>query len=965
MNYSKVLFFLLFVAGVYTAQAQNGSLSGMITDGETGEELIGATVYIPSIAKGAVTDIYGNYSIKGIPAGTYKVEVSYVTYQKNTIEGVEIKDGQNTEISVALSTAEQQLDEVVVVAKQIKNNEVALLSMQRKAVGVQDGISSQEIKNLGASNAAESMKQVTGASIEDGKYVVMRGLGDRYSISLLNGIPLPSADPYRNSTSMDMIPADMVMNIVTQKTFTPDMPGNFTGGAVDITTKSMPEEFYFNAGMSFGYNTQSSFRDDFITDSNSGGMDWLGYDDGTRDRPTVFDANKQYLQGSAANQTAIIGRVPENDFERNLIDESSKAFNSSFLERRKSSAMNYGLNIAFGNQHQYGDKKLGYNVGLLYDRSYEMVPSGMEGYYSRSLSGTSDLVREQEFTTMSGSEKATVGGLFGLSYQFSPTNEINFDAIYNHSGESYAQVNDGYWRNTAYPNFNTRVNGFKERELVDLQLRGKHYFMNLNELKIDWSAGRVNVSQDEPDMKLFAYNTTTSNGQTDYIMNQSEVGILPTHLYRYLNDVQYNAKLDISFKLLKDAEHTLKFGGWYSTKERDYEEFFYSQVQVPVNQYNPSYVTFSEAAGDFDRFFSDANSGIVDTPTSNGTGRYGFGNFYQDLSRLQNFYSGNETIIAGYAMADFRVTDKFQVVAGGRVETTDIETLSLDKNAAPGIIDQVDFLPSVNTKYAITENANLRLAYSQTLARPNLREIAPIFSISMVGRPNFLGNPDLLRTKIQNFDLRYELFPKAGELIAFSAYYKSFNDPIVLQLTPKASSPEIRPINVGTATVYGAEVEFRKRLDFLGETFQNFKLSANFSYIYSRIDKSDEEIAAFRAQGLDLDEWRPLPGQSPYIVNVALNHYSPKLDWDNTLSFNIWGERLSYVTGAIDPDVYEQPRPSLNFVSRKSVGEHWSVSFKAMNILNMTYEKKFQDTEYDYETYQVGTDINVGVSYKF
>ncbi|QCK13783.1 TonB-dependent receptor [Mangrovivirga cuniculi] len=966
MNYSKVLFFLLFVTGAFAAHAQNGSMSGTITDGETGEELIGATVYIPSISKGMVTDIYGSYSIKNIPAGTYNVEISYVSYQKKTVEGVEIKDGQNTEITVALASDVQQMEEVVVVAKQIKNNEAAMLSLQRKAVGVQDGISSQEIKNLGASNAAESMKQVTGASIEDGKYVVMRGLGDRYSISLLNGIPLPSADPYRNSTSMDMIPADMVMNIITSKTFTPDMPGNFTGGAVNITTKSMPEEFYFNAGMSFGYNTQSSFRNDFIIDSNSGSTDWLGYDDGTRERPMIFDEYSEYLLGSSnARATAIKGRLTENEFERNIIDESSKIFNSDFVERTKNSGLNHGLNIAFGDQFSIGEKKLGYNVGLLYSRSYTFIPNGMEGYYSRGLTNSDNLIREQDYSLTSGKETATVGGLFGLSYQFNPTNEINFDVIYNHTGESFANVNDGFWRNTGYENFNSRSNGFTERGLTDLQLRGKHYFMDLKDLKIDWSAGRVNVTQDQPDMKLFAYNTTVENGERNYIMNQSEVGILPTHLYRYLEDVQYNAKLDVSFKPFEGYDHSIKFGGWYSSKDRDYQEFFYSQVQVPNSQYNTSYLSFSEAAGDLDAFFSNDNAGVVDSPESNGTDRYGFGNFYSDQSRLQNFYNGNETILAGYGMAEINVTDKLQFVAGARLEKTDIETVSLDERAAKGVINQLDVLPSINSRYKLSENANFRAAYTQTLARPNLREIAPIFSISMVGRPNFLGNPNLERTKVQNFDLRYELFPKAGELIAVSAYYKSFENPIVLQISPKASSPEIRPINVGTATVYGAEIEFRKRLDFIGESFENFKFSANFSYIYSRIDKSDEEISAYEAQNLDLKEWRPLPGQSPYIVNLALNHYSPKLDWDNTLSFNVWGERLSFVTGAIDPDVYEQSRPSLNFVSRKSVGEHWSVSFKAMNILNMTYKKKFQDTDYVFESYQVGTDVNFGVTYKF
>ncbi|MCX2745962.1 TonB-dependent receptor [Mangrovivirga sp. M17] len=962
MNYSKVLFFLLFVTGAFAAHAQNGSMSGMITDGETGEELIGATVYIPSISKGMVTDIYGNYSIKNIPAGTYNVEISYVSYQKKTIEGVEIKDGQNTEISVALASDVQQMEEVVVVAKQIKNNEAALLSMQRKAVGVQDGISSQEIKNLGASNAAESMKQVTGASIEDGKYVVMRGLGDRYSISLLNGIPMPSADPYRNSTSMDMIPSDMVMNIVTQKTFTPDLPGNFTGGAVNISTKSMPEEFYLNVGLSMGYNTQSSFNDSFISDGNKGSTDWLGFDDGTRDRPDVVVDNNYELRD--AINLSIQGRNPENESQRNLIDQSAKSLGGNFLPTTGSSSLNHGLNVSFGDQLGLGEKKLGYNIGLFYDRSFDYVGSGQAGYYN-TVDAEVGPIEEQNYVTRTGTDKASVGALAGLSYQFNPTNEINLDVIYNHVGESSATINDGTWSSVTKPYFTSTLTSFKERTLSNVQLRGKHYFNEFKELKIDWSVGRINVKQDLPDMKIFAYAKDIVDGEDVYFMGASEIGYLPSHIFRYLDDVQNTAKLDIELKPFAGFNHKFKVGGWYSKKDRVFEDYFYEQVNPTPNQLNPSYLTFNGASGDLEAFFDNSNYGVVDSPSSNGTSSYGFGNYFRNRSFIPNFYTGEETIISGYAMADIEVSKNFQFVGGIRVESTDINTVSRDESAGRGVVNQINFLPSVNTKYKLSENANLRFAYGKTLARPNLREISPVYSIGIIGRPNYQGNINLQATKIHNFDLRYELFPKAGEMFAVSAYYKNFNNPIVLQLSPNSGSPEIKPINLDNATVYGAEIEFRKRLDFLGEKFENFKFGANFSYIYSRINKSQEEIDAYQEQELDFEDWRPLQGQSPYIINLSLNHYSPKLDWDNTLSFNIWGERLAYITGPLDPDVYEQSRPSLNFVSRKSINEHWSVSFKAMNILNMNYEKKFKDTDFIYESYQVGTDINLGVSYSF
>ena len=256
-----VLSFGLLAISIFPAFSQ-GSVSGLIVDSTNGEELIGAAVYIPSLGTGAVTDIYGKYSIELAP-GIYTIEVSYISYIKSTIADVEVVDGQNSTLNLSLEPDIGTLEEVVVTADQIRNDEVALLALQRKSLAVQDGISSQEIKRLGVSNAAESMKGVTGASIEDGKYVVMRGLGDRYSITQMNGITMPSADPYRNSTSMDLIPSDMIDNIVTAKTFTADQPGNFTGGKVDITTKSLPDAFYMNVGVTTSYNTQSSLINGF------------------------------------------------------------------------------------------------------------------------------------------------------------------------------------------------------------------------------------------------------------------------------------------------------------------------------------------------------------------------------------------------------------------------------------------------------------------------------------------------------------------------------------------------------------------------------------------------------------------------------------------------------------------------------------------------------------------------------
>ncbi len=962
----KFIFTITLLLGlIIVTFAQEGSVSGKIVDKETGEELIGATAYIGANEKGAVTDIYGNYQIKGIPAGSYTLEISYVSYQKQIIQNVEVKDGENTVINISLSPDTDQLEEVVVTAERIDNNEVALLSLQKKSFAVQDGISSEEIGRLGVSNAAESVKQVTGASIEDGKYVVMRGLGDRYSVTQMNGVVLPSSDPYRNSSNMDLIPSNMIENLVTVKTFTPDQPGSFTGGKVDVTTKSLPDEFYFNVGLTTTYNTQSSLRDGFFTDGADGALDWLGYDNGTRDRPGLV--RRTDLRG--IDDLVIVGRSPENVIERDLADRTARSFDNPFTPKHISTPLNYGFNLSTGNSSEVFGKRFGYNFGVVFNKNYSFYDDGTTGFYEDN---SGNLRTIQNFNETRSQINTKIGGLLSLSLQLSNNHELKFTSLYNHDGESAYQRNVGFWLQTSYDRFDTRGVLWKERGLLNNQLSGKHYFGENTPIKIDWLAGYVLSNQLEPDSRIFAFGgNTLENGNLSYILNQSEIGILPSHFYRDLDDSQINGKIDVTVELSKENDNQLKFGGFYSNKQREFTEYFYSLIQQIENSLNPDYFNFGEITNDseLERFFSPTNAGVVNNPESTGTGRYGFGNIYTDLSQLKNSYDGEEIITAGYIMGVYNLSSKFKVIGGVRLENTQLSTESRDLSEARGDISKLDILPSLNGILKLDDNSNLRAAASQTIARPNMREISPFASTATIGYPIFVGNPELTRTLIQNFDLRYEIFPRAGELFAVSAYYKNFDNPIIFQLTPGAGSPEIRPINSENALVLGAEFEFRKNLDFISEALTNFKLSTNFSLIYSKVDKGEDELEVLRneqAQGrrLNIDETRPFQGQSPYIINLALSHTSDELQWENTLSFNIFGERLAYVTNALDPDVYEKPRPSLNFISSKQLNEHLNLGIKINNILNMEYLKEYDfEGDFVFESFRRGTSFNVSLSY--
>lgn len=425
------LFFFFSVAG--SVIAQKGTLTGVIIDEKTGEELIGVNIYVPSIGNGAVTDLNGRYNLKLDP-GTYSAEVTYITHQKKIIEDIVIVSGKTTTIDITLLDTNQELDEVVVSARRIDNNEVSLLRLQQRSLPMQDGISAEEIQRIGFSNSAESMRQVTGASVEDGSFVVMRGLGDRYSISSMDGILMPTTNPYRNSASLDLIPTSMVDNIVVKKTFSPDLPGNFTGGAVDITTKSLPDQYYLKISTSLSYNDQTTFNKNFRREPIKNELGRLGFDDGGRAYEENWRGNpylnqlNRYLIRIQNNQMSEAEIADFNSTMRSFSDRQFTVSNSA-------PEMDHSLNVSFGNRHLLGDKQIGYNFGLNYSNSYVQYDEReINNYTARIPDGSSTRMRPFQLNRGTESiDKVSNGYIGSLTFQLNSVNEFTVTSIYNNS----------------------------------------------------------------------------------------------------------------------------------------------------------------------------------------------------------------------------------------------------------------------------------------------------------------------------------------------------------------------------------------------------------------------------------------------------------------------------------------------------------------------------------------------------
>ncbi len=962
-GFSCILAVLLW--GVYAfAQSGNGILIGTITDSNSGEPLIGVNIVIDGTSHGTISDFDGNYRLEKVDNRLCSVRFSYISYQSQLVDEVDMRGSEPVILHIALEEESTTLEQVVVKSRKITNTENALLSLQKLAPSIGDGISSQQIAKLGSSNAAQSMKYTTGASVVDGKYVYVRGLGDRYSNTQLNGSNIPSNDPYRNSFQLDLIPAFMIDNIIAQKAYTPDLPGTFTGGNVNIKTKAYPDNFYCAIGLGLGFNERSSFQKEFLTHEGGKG-DYFGFAGEERAIPAeLLDPN---VQQQIAGRYDVDARF---DTElANLSNRVSKALNNQMVPTNKTSGLNQNLSLSLGNQTKVSKIPLGYNFGLRYSRSYSHYGQARRLAYDPPAGGEL-LPLLQNFDVIQSSETPTLGALADFHLKLSPNNQISYNVIYNHTADKSTQylLGQNLASATATEYTESRALRFVERSFLYNQLKGKHVVMGLNGLKMEWALNTVKLNQDEPDSRFFANKLTIEDGvMTDYRLDVNEIS-RPAHYFRSLEDSKYEAKLDFTYPLGGlNSKNKLKIGANFYEKSRTFyeDQFGYDRYDVPVSQGGS--VSYDNNP---DIYFGQENLGMVTDTSFNGTPFHILGVYTRYDSNETYSYDGREDVSSAYAMLTYNISPRLELVTGMRFERTSIEISPSrvdnwsvgDSTIAAANIENSYLLPSVNAKYKITEVSNLRAAFSQTVAKPNMRELAPFLSFDFLGGGyRYLGNPFLELSRVNNFDLRYELFPKPGELIAVSAFYKDFKNPIVRRFSTISNPTEITWVNGEDGSLFGVELEFRKSLSALSTKLSNFEFGTNFSYIYSRLPIDEEELEIIRLNDPEAKAYRPFQGQSPYLFNALLGYKHEATGVNANLNLNLFGPRLEVVGATGLPDVYEQSYPILNFNISKRVTQSIALSFAANNLLDQEAKRlqSYRDQDFVVSTDRNGRSYNV------
>lgn len=898
MKATRFTLFIVFALFSTMVLAQKGKIRGTIIDGANGEPMYGVTVVIQGTTNGAATDFDGAFEINA-DAGTYNLQASFISYKTITISGVEVKAGGVTVMdNITLMEDIGQLEEVVVTAQAIKTTESALLTIKKKSPNLLDGISSQTFKRSGDSDAAAAIKRVPGVSTQGGKYVIVRGLGDRYTKSVLNNVDIPGLDPDRNTLQMDIFPTNLINNIVVIKSFTADLSADFTGGVVNIETKDFPEEKTFGISGSLGVNPSMHFNSNYIDYAGSG-TDALGFDNGQRDLP---------LSSSESIPSPVTG-----DPRLTTITQS---FDPVLGAEKKTSLPNMNLSLSAGNQVAGNKLTFGYNAAVSYRNNTTFYDDARNNLFVKpDQSNEFELRSDRTIVGSLGTNNVILAGMLGGAVK-TDKSKLKINVLHIQNGESRA----GLLRQTNFiraSNASVRDNlEYSERSITNVLVAGEHLIEG-PQIEVDWKLAPTFSSINDKDVRV----TPFTDNEGVLSIEPSEGGD-PTRIWRFLDEKNYAAKLDLTKKYVvagRDAK--LKFGASNTYKERDFD------IQnFRINLRREDQLTIN---GDANAILAPEN---IWTPAT-GAGSYVEGNF-----EITNRYFATINVFGVYVSNEMNIGDKFKTILGLRGEQYNQNYTGQDIAYANGdivngrnfddeeIINSFNLFPSVNLVYNLKDNQNLRVSYSRTIARPSFKEasIAQIFD--PLSNTTFIGNIDLEETDIDNFDLRWETFADRGQTLAFSAFYKNFSNPIELVAFSDAAPDNFQPRNVGDAQVYGLEMEMRKNLSFISPALSNLSFNTNVSVIESALEMDKSPNGEFESRtnnlrdGEAIEDTRVMQGQSPYLINAGLSYEGLNNGVEAGLFYNVQGKTLTIVGIGPNPDVFQAPFHSVNFNLLKRFG---------------------------------------------
>jgi TonB-dependent receptor len=914
--FRKILFvFLIFSISAF---AQNGRIAGQITDYETGEGIIGCNILIEGTNLGAAADLDGKFVIPSVAPGKYNLIISSIGYSKSKITEVEVVSGQTITIKHSLKIESFETEEVIVAAKAVNSFEAALLNQRKNSNSISDGFSAEQIKKSPDATSSDALKRVTGISVMEGKYIFVRGTSERYSGALLNNTSLASTENEKRSFAFDLLPANLIENTVIDKSFTPDKPANYAGGIVNVNTVDFPSKLTLRVSVGSSYGSNTSFEN--FNTYNGGSKDFLGIDDGTRGLPDKFPANLNAERYSADE-----------------INNFAKLFKNEWKPTSTKAPLNNNFMISFGDGVTLLGENFGFVSGLSYKSGFELSNIERNEFEGSGEKRFAFKGTQSKFSTL-------WGGLFNFSYKFNGNHKISLKNTYSHSSDDEVSLLNGAQYSDAGTEQNQTAMRFISREVYSGQVFGEHFFQSLGGLKVDWNFSNSLSKKDEPDYRRITY--ARDLGTDDPF--SAVLGFQPNlkNGGRFYSDMNEDTKGFATNFLLPVGSSKIKFGSLLETTNR---EFHSRLISVIINAPGNGYTDFNLLRLPQDEIFNPENfrkNGFSIAEYANGT----------------NNYNADQDIYAAYMQAEipFEVFGgDFRMIGGVRYENSIQNIKSRDLSDQKDIkikLEKGDLLPAMNLIFKLNESSNLRLSFSQTINRPELRELAPFAYFDFATQTSVRGNENLKRAKINNFDFRGEIFPNLGEVLSAGFFYKEITDAIEkVVVTGSSLGSERTFLNSDNAKVYGVEIEGRFSLKYLTELLNDFSVGANASWIKSEVTVKSSETTVAR-------EGRPLQGQSPYVFNFGLYYQNISSGTDISLLYNRIGERIIEVATAYDEDIIEKPRDILDLTLSQDISDFLNIKLSYKDILSQ--DQIFKQGSKLARLNSRESSLSAGISYK-
>ena len=910
--------------------ANAGVIRGVVTDESTQEALIGATISVSPGAKVAVTDIDGCYDIQ-VASGTYTITVSYGGYTSADIKDVRVSGTGETKLDIVMKPDSETLSEVTVVANARRSSETVVAKEQQESMVVLTGVGAAQIAKTQDKDASEVIRRVPGVSIIDDKFVMVRGLSQRYNNVWLNGGAVPSSEADSRAFSFDIIPSSQLENLTIVKSPAPEYPSDFTGGFILVNTKQEPVSGQLNISAGIGINDRTHFRT-FVSSKGSA-TDFLGFDNGFRKLSAGMEGKLNTYPGYG-----------------NRIDILGNGFNNDWRLRNSHPWADMKLSADYSRLWRMdGGAQWGIVVAANYSNTYKTLTDMENSLYGPYDTTNDKPVFLRKATDNQWINDSRIGLMANLSFRPSGNRHFfEWKNIFNQIGRDRYSTRTGF--NAQPDNINNQEYYYSSRTTYNTQLTGKHTF---DKDYVDWSAGYAYSNNDMPDRRLIERTDRTDQRMGIYRISR-EFTRLDENIFSA--NANYRRTFDWSWSM-----PVLKAGVYAEHRNRQYRTREFQYGWQPDNSLPQGFL-----------FDDDVATNVLVDENYGPDKLY----MYEEVNMLNN-YDGQQTTLAGYLGFNLPV-NKFNFYLGCRYEyarqVLRMNTKQYEESWQDTPYDYSDFFPSINATYRIDTRHQLRLAYGRSVNRPEFRELSPSVFYDFDLGSNVMGNYDLKAAYIENVDFRYEWYPGPGEQVSLALFYKHFTNPIEWTYTVAGGTDLIYSfVNAKGANNYGIELDIRKNLGFIG--LKDFSLSFNGALIKSKV--------SFEPGSNNID--RPMQGQSPYLINTGIFYNNAAHGWNASVLYNRIGKRIigvgnRYGTNADGtsrniPNSYEMPRNTLDLsVAKKFGGLELKLAVRDLLAEKCRFSQYETITNADGSTseieevnrsYRPGRTFNLTISYKF